>query len=99
MNRQQLKAEHAAAGASYVKALAGFRKSFVRLAAIERTLQNAHVSGESVTTFYRSRLRLADTLSTFRHPEFVPELSVNDWADSIVELSNTQIQEFVPDAA
>jgi hypothetical protein len=100
VNRTQLKAEHAAAGANYAKALATFRKAFVRLAAVERTLQNAHISdGETVTSFFRSRARLADSLHTFQHPTFVPELLVSEWTDPIVSASDEQIEGFTQDAA
>ncbi len=96
MNRAEIHAERAAAGKAYVTALAGFRKAFVRLAAVERTLQNGRVTGggDAPPSFYRNRYRLADALRVFVHPEFEPQLPVAEWADPIMDNSNAQIQEF-----
>lgn len=96
MNRAQLHAERVAAGKTYVTALADFRKAFIRLAAVERTLQNGHVTGggDAPPSFFRNRYRLADVLRVFVHPEFLAELPVAEWADPIATISDQQIQEF-----
>jgi hypothetical protein len=92
----ELEAERAAAGAAYVKAIGELRIAFVRLAAIDRTLQNAHVAATDVRTFHPNRIRLAEALRSFQHAEFYPHLTVNQWNDPIVPISDAQINNFKP---
>ncbi len=99
MNLKQLKAERAAAGAAYVKALSEFRSAFVRLAAVERTLTNRNVNDGEIRSFHPHRLRLEQALQSFQHWDFQPRLLVTEWHEPIVELSDKQIDGFTPDLA
>jgi hypothetical protein len=99
MNLKQLKAERAAAGAAYVKALDGFRSAFVRLAAVERTLTNRNVNDGEVRSFHPHRLRLEQALQSFQHWDFQPRILVNEWHEPIVVASDAQIDGFTPDLA
>ncbi len=99
MNLKQLKAERAAAGAAYVKALAEFRSAFVRLAAVERTLTNRNVNDGEIRSFHPHRLRLEQALQSFQHWDFQPRILVADWHEPIVVASDAQINSFTPDLA
>ncbi len=99
MNLKQLKAERAAAGAAYVKALAEFRSAFVRLAAVERTLTNRNINEGEVRSFHPHRLRLEQALQSFQHWDFQPRILVTDWHEPIVEISDVQINGFTSDPA
>jgi hypothetical protein len=99
VNLKQLKAERAAAGAEYVKALAEFRNAFVRLAAVERTLTNRNVNDGEIRSFHPHRLRLEQALQSFQHWDFQPGIFVNDWHEPIVVASDAQIDGFKPDVA
>jgi hypothetical protein len=70
--------------------------AFVRLAAINRTLQNQHVAAVEVRTFHPNRIRLAEALRSFQHTEFSPHLTVNAWNDPITAISDAQIKSFKP---
>jgi len=100
MNLKQLKAERAAAGAGYTKALAEFRSAFVRLAAVERTLTNRNVNPDGeIRSFHPHRLRLEQALKSFQHWDFQPRILVTEWHEPIVDLSDKQIYGFTPDLA
>ncbi len=97
---KQLKAERAAAGAAYVKALSDFRSAFVRLAAIERTLTNRNVNPDGeIRSFHPHRLRLEQALQSFQHWDFIPRILVQQWHEPTVVASDAQINGFTPDPA
>ena len=91
---KQLFKERDTAGAEYGKALEALRSAFVRLAAVERTLKNAHVDGGEFPSFHFSRNRLGESLRSLQHFAYAPRILVNDWHDPIVAASDTQINDF-----
>ena len=99
MNLKQLKAERAAAGAAYVKALDEFRSAFVRLAAVERTLTNRNVNDGEVRSFHPHRLRLEQALQSFQHWDFQPRIFINDGTSRSLWHRTRKIDAFSPDLA
>ena len=98
MNLKQLKAERAAAGAAYVKALSAFQDAFVRLASVERTLTNRNVNPDGeIRSFHPHRLRLEQALQSFQHWDFCPRILVTTWHEPVVVASDAQINGFKPD--
>ncbi|MCK1711240.1 MULTISPECIES: hypothetical protein [unclassified Bradyrhizobium] len=94
MNAKQLDDEREAAGAEYVAALETLRKAFVRLNAVERTLQNQNCRAAQLRTFHFTRNRLEEGLRSLQHSEFVPRILIQPWQDEVTAVSDKQIEEF-----
>ena len=98
MNTKQLRAERAAAGAEYAKAVETFREAWACLAAIDRSLSNGNVAqGEVIRSWhFASRHSLEGGLRALQHSQFFPRILVQDWHDHAVKASDRQIEEFKP---
>jgi hypothetical protein len=96
VNLAQLRAERERAGAAYAEALASLRAAWVRLAAIERTLENQNVAPGSIRTWHHARRQLEEGLRSLQHHQFAARIIASEWHDSAAAMSDAQINGFNP---
>jgi hypothetical protein len=95
--RSQLEAQHAAAGAAYLAALAALRKAVIDLGALDRVLSNAHCGGTGSTrSFASGALYAFRALDLSSHAAFPSPAPTGDLVTAIQTAGDAHIRSFTP---
>ena len=93
---EQLRAKRSKAGSAYAVALENLRNAYVKLAALDRTLANSHIAGETGIGFMSGRVSFVDGITVLRHTAYARSLVGQHWHDEAVRISDAQIEAFQP---